>query len=236
MSLRLRPLSHRSRKPEPRKRDRRPQCPLLQHRRVDPHAELHVWRLDAKRSVTERATHPNGDPVILPIDATVADVAQAIDHLGPGLYRVVARAARVSGRQDYEARHPWSAPSFTRRRPSDAERLRAKVDAERAARKQAEAERDMAHDIAAGLQADVEHLRRELAERDAQLATLEKALTDTQVWQLRARALYAGFSARSPEPEPTDGGTSDLDVWTERACTIVERLYRLDARQDEDGP
>lgn len=235
MSLILRPLSYRCRKqPSTGKRDRRPRCPLLQHRRVDPYARLHLWRLDARRRETERATHPNGAPIILAVDATIADAAGALYHLGAGLYRVVARTNRVAGRQDYEARYAGAWP-ITPRRPSDAERLRATVDAERAARRQAEGERDAARADVDHLRAEVSRWKQALRARSEQIAALEAALEQSQRRLERARMLYRTLSHEPAEQERKDDESPDFDAWTERTCAVIERIAQLGHPSGADG-
>ncbi len=235
MSLTLRPLSYRRRKQPPTgKRDRRPRCPLLQDRRVDPDARLHIWRLDARRRETERATSPRGEPIVLAVDATIAEAAGALYHLGTGLYRVVARTKRVAGRQDYEARYAGALP-IAARRPSDAERLRARIDTERAARRQAEGERDAARVEAAHLRAEVSRWKQALRVRSEQIATLEAALEQSQRQLERARLLYTTLSPEPAEREPEDDESPDLDAWTERTCAVIERIARLGHPRGADG-
>ncbi len=236
MSLLLRPLSYRSRRKEPPtgKHDPRALCPLLQDRRIDPDARLHLWRLDARRRETERATHPAGGPIILGVDATIADAAGVLYHLGAGLYRVVARTKRVAGRQDYEARYAGAWP-FAPRRPSDAERLRATIDAERAARRHAEAERDAAKVEADHLRAKVSRWKQALRVRSEQVGKLEEALEQSLRRLERARMLYRTLSPELAEPEPEDAQRPDFDAWTERTCAVIERIARLGHPSGADG-
>ena len=187
--MQIRTLPHRSRrKPTPGKRDRRPRCPLLDGRRVDPHARLDVWRIDDKGRPTEPATTATSQPIRLGLNATMSDLLAAIRHLGEGRYRVIARAGRIVGRQDYETRYPgrpWSAsPLF--HVPSPVERLRAQLDAERAAHAETASERDAARVQVGQLRSELDALRREVEARDGRP---EATQAESRGQRCRARAM-----------------------------------------------
>ena len=233
MSLKLHLLSHRSRKAPTRKRDRRPRCPLLDYRRADPDAALHVWRLDERRRKTERATHPHGTPIVLDFDATVIDAERAIAHLGPGRYRIVARAARISGRQDYEARYPGAFSIPVVRRPSDAERLRLKLDAAREARRGAEAEREAALVEVTALRAEVTRWKQKVRVRDDQLAALEARLEASRRQLETARKVYGPADRDRRDRTPEAGGHTEAKDPIQTIDALIERFARLGVRLEQ---